>query len=91
MTAGAPTITAEAQMPPCAASRLSAATCALSLVALTSCRGAEAHGDSTDASHSPTVVAPTDTIFYSCRGGFTGGGRETAITGRGRCSRGNTS
>lgn len=53
----------------------------LAVAALASCRRAGADGDSGGAQS--TVPAPTDTIIYGCSGGFTGGGGETAITGRG--------
>jgi len=66
---------------------------ALSLAALGSCHRAgadeegsgtsQSQGGSTATSQSPVVVTSTDTIFSGCQGGFTGGGRETAITGRG--------
>jgi len=65
------------------ASRLFVESVALAVAALTGCHRTDANEDGTATSQSPVVVAPTDTIFSGCRGGFTGGGREIAITGRG--------
>jgi outer membrane protein OmpA-like peptidoglycan-associated protein len=55
---------------------------ALALVALVGCQRADA-GAGDSAATPSTTVAPTDTIFYGCSGGVTGGGSQVAITGRG--------